>query len=154
MFHTTAGPTRPAQRPSSFSRASRSRRRRRRTRPRRRGLTPPKDQFGHAIGDDYFLVNYTQYVDYLKKLDVQSERMVVTEIGKTEEGRPEADGDHHVNLRIRRKLPAHQRGEPQAGAGRWGSPTIRRGALARDAKIVVWIDGRPACDGKYSARSS
>ena len=32
-------------------------------------LTTPKEQFGHDIGDDYFLVNYTQYVDYLKKLD-------------------------------------------------------------------------------------
>src|SRR5207249_11424919 len=52
-------------------------------------ITPPKDQFGHAIGDDYYLVNYTQYVDYPRKLDVQSERMVVAEIGKTEEGRAE-----------------------------------------------------------------
>ena len=51
--------------------------------------TAPKEQFGFDIGDNYRLVNYTQYVDYLKKLDVQSERMVVTEIGKTEEGRPE-----------------------------------------------------------------
>ena len=35
-------------------------------------VTPPKDQFGFAIGDDYRLVNYTQFEDYLKKLDVQS----------------------------------------------------------------------------------
>ncbi|HXI30861.1 MAG TPA: hypothetical protein VNG89_20630, partial [Vicinamibacterales bacterium] len=52
-------------------------------------LTSPKEQFGHDIGDDYFLVNYTQYVEYLKKLDQQSDRMTVVEIGKTEEGRPE-----------------------------------------------------------------
>src|ERR1041385_3872403 len=52
-------------------------------------LTSPKEQFGHDIGDDYFLVNYTQYVEYVKKLDQQSDRMTVVEIGKSEEGRPE-----------------------------------------------------------------
>src|SRR5262249_15590074 len=52
-------------------------------------LTTPKEQFGWGIGDDYRLVTYTQYVEYLKKLDQQSDRMTVVEIGKTEEGRPE-----------------------------------------------------------------
>ena len=52
-------------------------------------ITSPKDQFGWAVGDDYRLVNYTQYTDYLKKLQAQSERMIVTDIGKTEEGRTE-----------------------------------------------------------------
>src|SRR5438045_9524816 len=52
-------------------------------------ITPPREQFGHEIGDDYFLINYTQYVEYLRKLDQQSDRMTVVEIGKTEEGRPE-----------------------------------------------------------------
>src|SRR5258708_1191329 len=52
-------------------------------------VTAPKDQFGWAVGDDYRLVNYTQYEAYLKKLQAQSERMVVTDIGKTEEGRTE-----------------------------------------------------------------
>jgi hypothetical protein len=52
-------------------------------------LTTPKEQFGHDIGDDYYLANYTQYVEYLRKLDQQSDRMTVVEIGKTEEGRPE-----------------------------------------------------------------
>src|SRR5689334_19197127 len=52
-------------------------------------VTAPKEQFGFDIGDDYRLVNYTQYLDYLKKIDAQSERMQVVDIGKTEEGRPE-----------------------------------------------------------------
>ena len=52
-------------------------------------VTSPQEQFGHNIGDDYYLVNYTQYLDYLKKMDAQSERMVVVDIGKTEEGRSE-----------------------------------------------------------------
>src|SRR6266566_8193321 len=52
-------------------------------------LTSLKEQFGHDIGDDYFLVNYTQYVEYLQKLDKESGRMVVIDIGRTEEGRTE-----------------------------------------------------------------
>ncbi|HMD36375.1 MAG TPA: hypothetical protein VKH42_15470, partial [Vicinamibacterales bacterium] len=40
-------------------------------------VTGPSEQFGHNIGDDYFLVNYSQYETYLKKMDVQSERMMV-----------------------------------------------------------------------------
>src|SRR5262245_8507495 len=52
-------------------------------------VTAPNEQFGWSIGDDYRLVNYTQYTDYLKKMDAQSERMLVVDIGKTEEGRTE-----------------------------------------------------------------
>jgi hypothetical protein len=52
-------------------------------------VTTPMEQFGWDIGADYRLVNYTQYVEYLKKIDAQSDRMTVVEIGKTEEGRPE-----------------------------------------------------------------
>ena len=46
--------------------------------------TAPKEQFGFDIGDNYRLVNYTQYVDYLKKLDAQSERMMVVDIGNAD----------------------------------------------------------------------
>jgi len=46
-------------------------------------ITTPKQQFGFNIGDDYVLVNYTQYVDYLKKLDHESDRINVEEIGKS-----------------------------------------------------------------------
>src|SRR5262249_23436059 len=52
-------------------------------------ITTPKEQLGHDIGDRYFLVNYTQYLDYVHKLARESNRMTVVEIGKTEEGRPE-----------------------------------------------------------------
>src|ERR1044071_3770697 len=51
-------------------------------------ITTPVEQFGHAIGDDYFLANYTQLVDYWKKLDQESDRMSMVEIGRTAEGRP------------------------------------------------------------------
>src|SRR5436309_2048058 len=102
-------------------------------------ITPPKDQFGHAIGDDYYLVNYTQYVDYLRKLDVQSERMVVAEIGKTEEGRAELTAiitspENH------RRLPLIKEANRKLALAD-GLADDQARQLARDGKTVVWIDG-------------
>src|SRR5436190_10357635 len=51
-------------------------------------ITTPREQFGFNIGDDYVLANYTQYVDYLKKLTRESDRIRLEEIGKSSEGRP------------------------------------------------------------------
>src|SRR6185295_8841268 len=101
-------------------------------------LTPPKAHFGHDIGDDYYLANYTQYVEYLHKLDRESDRMTVVEIGKTEEGRPEltaivTSAENHKKLaqykEMNRKLALADVSDDQARQ------------LARDGKTVVWIDG-------------
>jgi hypothetical protein len=51
-------------------------------------ITTPKQEFGSNFGDDFFLANYQQIAAYWRKLDAQSDRMVVQEIGKTAEGRP------------------------------------------------------------------
>src|SRR5262245_54773072 len=51
-------------------------------------ITTPKEEFGHNFGDDYFLANYQKIAAYWKKLDTESDRMVLREIGKTAEGRP------------------------------------------------------------------
>src|SRR5207244_9107146 len=51
-------------------------------------ITSPREQFGFNIGDDYVLANYTQYVDYLKKLSTESDRLRLEEIGKSSDGRP------------------------------------------------------------------
>ena len=32
-------------------------------------VTSPTDQFGHQVGDDYKLINYTQFEAYIKKLE-------------------------------------------------------------------------------------
>jgi len=85
-------------------------------------VTPPSDQFGYAIGDDYRLVNYTQYVEYLKKLDVQSERMIVAEIGKTEEGRTEYTAII-TSPENQRRLPLIRRASSRATARRWCGST-------------------------------
>jgi hypothetical protein len=46
-----------------------------------------KAEWGHNIGDDYFLANYTQLVAYWKKLATQSDRIHVEDIGPTSMGR-------------------------------------------------------------------
>jgi hypothetical protein len=102
-------------------------------------VTPPNDQFGHAIGDDYRLVNYTQYVEYLRKLDVQSERMVVVDIGKTEEGRTEYTAII-TSPENQRRLPLIKDANRKlALADNLTDDQARQ--LARDGKPVVWIDG-------------
>src|SRR5262245_28238157 len=102
-------------------------------------LTTPKEHFGHDIGDDYYLANYTQYVEYLKKLDQQSDRMTVVEIGKTEEGRPELTAiitspENHKKLaqfkENNRKLALAD-----------GVTDDQARQLAKDGRTVVWIDG-------------
>src|SRR5881296_2056022 len=102
-------------------------------------LTSPKEQFGHDIGDDYFLVNYTQYVEYLHKLDKESDRMTVVEIGKTEEGRPELTAiitspENH------RKLAQYKDMNRRLAMAE-GLTDDQARQLAKDGKAVVWIDG-------------
>ncbi|HMI55714.1 MAG TPA: hypothetical protein VK494_05975 [Gemmatimonadaceae bacterium] len=50
-------------------------------------ITSPRAQFGHNIGDDYFLATYGQMIDYWRKLDRESDRMKLVHIGTTAEGR-------------------------------------------------------------------
>src|SRR5262249_11187186 len=52
-------------------------------------ITTPKQHFGFNIGDDYQLANYQQLAAYWAKLQRESDRIKVVEIGKTEEGRPQ-----------------------------------------------------------------
>ncbi|MBK9155010.1 MAG: hypothetical protein IPM25_12470 [Chloracidobacterium sp.] len=48
----------------------------------------PKDTLGFTPGDDRKLASWAQVVDYFKKLDAASDRMVFEEIGKTTMGAP------------------------------------------------------------------
>ena len=56
-------------------------------------ITTPKEQFGFALGDDYQLANYKQIAEYWRKLDAESDRMTVQEIGRTAEDRPHLRGN-------------------------------------------------------------
>jgi hypothetical protein len=107
--------------------------------PASRNVTTPKQQFGHDIGDDYVLVNYTRYVEYLRKLDRESDRMIVVDIGPTEEGRRELTAiitspQNHRNLARYKAINeriARAEGLDETGARQ----------LAQEGKAVVWIDG-------------
>ena len=50
-------------------------------------ITTPKQHFGFNIGDDYQLATYEQLTAYWRRLDEQSDRMTLVDIGKTAEGR-------------------------------------------------------------------
>src|SRR4030088_620458 len=102
-------------------------------------ITSPPAQFGHNIGDDYFLANYSQMIDYWRKLDRESDRMRMVRIGTTAEGRPMwmaiiTSPENHKKLsryqEISRRLAlAENLTDDQARA------------LASEGKAVVWIDG-------------
>src|SRR4051812_31692562 len=102
-------------------------------------ITTPKQHFGFTIGDDYQLATYDQFIGYWKKIDQESNRMQVIEIGKTEEGRP------HLAAIITApenfaKLDRYKQIAQQMHAARGISETQAR-ALAKEGKAVVWIDG-------------
>jgi hypothetical protein len=102
-------------------------------------ITTPLEEFGHNIGDDYFLANYDQFMDYWHKLDAESDRMQVVEIGKTGEGRPQLmaiitapENFQHLERyrEIARRLALAQ-----------GLTDDEAHALAKEGKAVVWFDG-------------
>src|SRR3989304_1325170 len=102
-------------------------------------VTTPKEQFGYNIGDDYFLATYDQFLEYWRKLDAESDRLVVQEIGKTAEGRPQlmaiiTSPQNHARLarfrEISRRLALAE-----------GLTDDQARSLAQEGKAVVWIDG-------------
>ena len=102
-------------------------------------ITTPQQQFGFALGDDYHLANYTQIADYWRKLDAESDRMVVQEIGKTAEGRPHlmaivTSPANHKNLARYKQIA-------QRLAFAEGLDDAAARALSKEGKAVVWIDG-------------
>jgi len=106
--------------------------------PAQNGITPPK--FGaYTVGDDYFLGNYSQLVEYWTKLSRESNRLKLVEIGKTAEGRAMlmaiiTSPENHLKLdryqAISRQL-AQVEGLTDEQAHR----------LAAEGRTVIWIDG-------------
>ena len=102
-------------------------------------ITTPREQFGANVGDDFFLVNYSQAIAYWQKLDRESERLSLVDIGKTSEGRTmtmaivtSAENQRHLARyrEIARRL---------ARAENLSDSEAR--ALAAEGKAIVWIDG-------------
>lgn len=102
-------------------------------------ITSPKEFFGHEVGADYYLSNYKQFSEYWRKIDAESDRMVVQPIGKTEEGRDQlmaivTSPANHKNLKrfqeIAKKLCLAD-----------GISPAEAKKLSQEGRAVVWIDG-------------
>ena len=102
-------------------------------------VTTPRQQFGHGLGDDYFLANYRQLADYWRKIDAESDRVRVEQIGVTSEGRPMlmaviTSPENHAKLgRYQEIARTLARAE--------GITDEQARALAAEGRAVVWVDG-------------
>ncbi len=102
-------------------------------------IPTPKEHFGFNIGDDYMLANYSQAEAYFKKLATISDRVILKEIGQTEEGRtqylliissPENLKKIDRLKEISQKLARAENLSDNEAA-----------KLSLEGKPVVWIDG-------------
>jgi hypothetical protein len=98
-----------------------------------------REVYGFTIGDDYRLANYTQFSDYVKKVDAASDRVTVKVIGKTAEGRDQLMAI--ITSPANQKLLAKYQGISQKLAHAEGLTDDQARALAAEGKAVVWIDG-------------
>ncbi|MEO6877517.1 MAG: M14 metallopeptidase family protein, partial [Gemmatimonadaceae bacterium] len=102
-------------------------------------VTTPKEFFGHNIGDDYYLPNYDQFMAYWHKIDGESDRMQVVEMGKTSEGRPQLAAI--ITAPENFKLLEKYKDISMKLAKGEGLTDAQAHALAKEGKSVVWFDG-------------
>jgi zinc carboxypeptidase len=102
-------------------------------------ITTPKEFFGHNIGDDYWLPNYDQFMAYWHKVDAESDRMQVFEMGKTSEGRPQLAAI--ITSPENFKLLSHYKDISMRLAKGEGLTDEQAHAMAKEGKAVVWFDG-------------
>src|SRR5207244_12269227 len=101
-------------------------------------ITSPKEQFGHNIGDDYWLATYDQFQAYWQKLAKESDRMKLVEIGKSAEGRPQLMAIITSPENMRKLDRYKEISRRLASADRLTDEQAR--ALAKEGKTVVAID--------------
>jgi hypothetical protein len=113
-------------------------------------VTSPRQQFGAAIGDDYFLATYAQLQAYFQTLDRESDRMQLVDIGRTEEGRPQWMAVLSSPDNLRRI--DHYRAIAKRLALAEGLTDDQARLLAREGKAIVWIDGGQHADEVLGAQ--
>lgn len=102
-------------------------------------VTSPKEFFGHNIGDDYWLPTYDQFVQYWHKIEKETDRMHVVEIGKTSEGRPQLAAII-TSPENYKKISRYKDISMRLAKGE-GLTDEQAHALAKEGKAVVWYDG-------------
>src|SRR5260370_15606727 len=97
----------------------------------------PKEHFGYTPGDDFKLADYNDIISYFQKLAQSSDRILLSEFGKSAMGKPMyiAYISSPENLKkleryreISRRLALGEPGQAEAAP------------LASDDKSIVWID--------------
>ena len=106
--------------------------------------------FGSRIGDDYFLATYSQLEQYWKRLDRESDRMTLVDIGRTEEGRTQWMAVISAPQNIARLDQYRDISRRLALAE--GLSDMDARALAAEGKAVVWIDGGLHADETLGAQ--
>ena len=102
-------------------------------------ITSPRQALGGDIGDDYFLATYAQLEAYWKRLDQESNRLSLVDMGRTEEGRTQwmavvTSPENALRL-------AHYQEISRRLAHAEGLSDEQARAMAAEGKAVVWIDG-------------
>ena len=100
-------------------------------------ISPPKVG-EHTVGEDYFLANYTQLLEYWNKLAKESDRLKLVNYGTTAEGRPMVmaiitSPANHKNLARYKEIS-------QRLARAEGLTDQQAHQLASEGKSIVWID--------------
>jgi hypothetical protein len=101
-------------------------------------VTTPKEFFGHTIGDDYWLPNYTQFMGYWQKIAKESPRAHLDTIGMSAEGRPQLSMIVSSPENIRNMAKYRDMAKKLAYA-EIDEATARQ--FAKEGKAIVWIDG-------------
>ncbi|MEP1093688.1 MAG: M14 metallopeptidase family protein [Cyclobacteriaceae bacterium] len=101
-------------------------------------IPKPSEIFGFEPGADYKLANYAQLQEYYQKLDEASDRVTLTEIGKTTLGKPMlllmiSSEENISNLDKYRKISRDM------ALAKIDESTARQNS--KDGKAVIWIDG-------------
>ncbi len=104
-----------------------------------RTITTPKEHFGFNPGDDYYLANYSQFMAYLKKLSLESDRLSLDGIGITAEDQPMfmaiiTSPENQKKLDLYKEISCRL-------ALAEGLSESEAHALAAEGQAVVWIDG-------------
>ncbi|AOM79724.1 M14 family metallopeptidase [Pedobacter steynii] len=102
-------------------------------------IPSPKSHFGFNIGDDYKLANYSQTEAYFKKLAAISDRVLLREIGQTEENRKQYV--MVISSPANLKKIARYKEISQKLARAEGLTDEEAAELSLEGKPIVWIDG-------------
>ena len=68
-------------------------------------VTSPQEAFGHEVGDDYRLIDYTAFESWLKTVATQSNRIKLMEIDRGNDDGPEGYGAADMPFRASRFRP-------------------------------------------------